>query len=338
MTALCTKRFLAAATALPLALAPPALTAQREEKLDGYAEWRKADVLIVDGQRVRVSAGARFKGGGEARDFQSIPLGYEVKVKGARAADGTLLAQEVEARPNGDALFEGELRSAFDEAEQRYRRRGRMFEEGEGGTTARDHGRLRESGEEVERVRAIANDLTPGYLRREDFRVYVVDNKEWNAMAAPNGSIYVFSGLLADMDDDELAIVLGHELVHATHEHSRKHFKKNMLVQLAALGVVAGAESIDSKGKRLALQVAALLGASAWTSGYGRDYEDQADRVGLRYAHEGGYQVAKGPRMWSRFARKYGDSNKLVNFFFGNHSVARARSRNLERELALNYR
>ena len=41
--------------------------------------------------------------------------------------------------------------------------------------------------------------------------------------------------------------------------------------------------------------------------------------------------------LWRRFAEKYGEQNKALNFFFGNHSVARDRERNLNRELALNY-
>jgi predicted Zn-dependent protease len=80
-----------------------------------------------------------------------------------------------------------------------------------------------------------------------------------------------------------------------------------------------------------------VLGASAWTSGYGRSHEDQADRVGLRYAAEGGFDVSKGPGLWNRFAQKYGNSPKALNFFFGDHSVAQDRARNLAREIALNY-
>lgn len=314
------------------------LAADGEVRLDGYAEWRQGDTLIVDGQRVRPSSRLKFKGGGEARDFNSIPLGYETKLKGVRLIDGTVLARELEAKPNGDALFENDLRSAFDEMEKQYLRRGRMYDEDEDGNVSEDYGRLRDEGRDVDRVRRITRDIVPGYMKPEDFRVYVVDNKDWNAMAAPNRSIYVFSGLLRDMDDDQVAIVLGHELVHATHEHSRRQFKKQMLIQLAALGVLAGAESIDNAGKRIALQAIALIGASAWSNGYGRSHEDQADRVGLRYAYEGGYAVEKGPGLWMRFAEKYGDGNKIVNFFFSDHSQSLARSRNLERELALNYR
>jgi hypothetical protein len=331
------KRTLALLTILSLAAGAPPSPAAQEERLDGYAEFRRGAVLVVDGQRVRASSGARFKGSGEARSFGSIPLGYEVKVKGVRLADGTVLAREVEARPNGKALFEGELKEAFDETEEKFRRRGRVWEEGGDGRVA-DYGRLVESGPEVRRVRSVAAELVPPYLDAEGFRAYVVDNDEWNAMAAPNGSIYVFSGLLRDMDDDELAIVLGHEMAHATHEHSRKQFKKDLLIQLAAVGVVTAAEGIDSKARRTALQVAALLGASAWVNGYGRAHEDQADRVGLRYAYEAGYDVEKGPPVWRRFAKKYGGAPRVLNFFFGDHSVAQDRARNLERELDRNYR
>src|SRR4029450_12182313 len=65
--------------------------------------------------------------------------------------------------------------------------------------------------------------------------------------------------------------------------------------------------------------------------------EDQADRVGLRYAYEAGYDISKGPRLWQRFAKKYGESGKAANFFFGDHSLSSARAINLERQLALNY-
>lgn len=273
------RRWLAGFLATSLLLGPmPVRAAEGEqlEKLTGYAEWRKGDLLIVDGQRVRVAPSTDFKGHDEAKDFTSIPLGYEVKVKGVRQKDGTLLARELEAKTNGDALFEGDLREAFDEMEQKFLKSGRMYEEGDEGEVEEDYGQLKTSGPNVERVRRITGKLVPPYLKPEEFRVYVVDNDEWNAMAAPNRSIYVFSGLLKDLDDDEVAIVLGHELTHATHEHSRRQFKKDVVIQLAALGVIAAAEgTIDNKTKRVIVQALAVIGALAWKNGYGRAYEDQ---------------------------------------------------------------
>jgi Zn-dependent protease with chaperone function len=323
--------------ALAGCLAAAAAVAIADEKHEGYAEFRQRDALVVDGQRVRAGVRTKFKGAGEARSFEAVPLGYELRIRGQRLADGTLLATEVEAKPNGSAFMEADLVKAFDATEAQYRAQGRVFEEGEKGKQT-NLGRLEESGPRVERVRSIVRLVCPPYLRPEDLRVYVVENPEWNAMAAPNRSIYVFSGLLDAMDDDEVAIVLGHELAHATHEHSRRAFKKQIWLMLGATVVAVASEEIENDAKRLGAQLGTMLVASALSSGYGRSQEDQADRVGLRYAYEGGYAVQRGPGLWDKFAEKYGDNNKAVNFFFGDHSVARDRARNLRREIDWNYR
>jgi predicted Zn-dependent protease len=186
-------------------------------------------------------------------------------------------------------------------------------------------------------VSRIVDNLLPAYVPRESVRVYVIDNKEWNAFAMGNYSIYVFTGLLRDMDDDEIAIVLGHELVHATHEHSRRQFKKDMWVQLAMLGALGAASTIDSDTQQAVAGLAVLAAGSALKNGYGRGMEDQADRVGLRYAYEAGYDITKGPRLWNRFAKKYGEGNKAMNFFFSDHSLSAARATKLEKEIAYNY-
>jgi hypothetical protein len=321
---------------LLLLVAVPAAGQAQQEKVDGYLEWRQGSELVVDGQRVRLASSGKFKGKGEAADLASVPLGYEIKAKGTRSADGVLVAVELEAKPNNSALFEKQVKSATDQAEAEYRRAGNFFQQASGGKL-QTIGRLHEDGPDVERVRGIMDTLVPPYLDPDDIRVYVIDNPEWNAFAMGNYSIYVFSGLLDDMDDDEVAIILGHELAHATHEHTRRQFKKAMWVQLAAVGVAAAAEEIDDKTARAVTQLLVSFGAMAWANGYGRNLEDQADRVGLRYAYEGGFDITKGPRLWNRFAKKYGEPGKVSNFFFGNHSLARQRALALERELTLNY-
>ncbi len=310
-------------------------TGGRGEKVDGYAEYRLGDCIIADAQRVCPAPGLKFKGSADAKSFASVPLGYELKAKGVRKADGSLLAREVEAKPNGSAMFEGEIRSATDKAEAQARARGR-FVEGEGSKET-SIGRLIESGPQVDRVRYIVDSLLPPYLHPEQVRIYVIENKEWNAFAMGNYSIYVFTGLLNDMDDDEVAIVLGHELVHATHEHSRKQFKRDMWIQLGLLGALGATSTIDDDTKQAVVALVAVAGASALQNGYGRGMEDQADRVGLRYAYEAGYDITKGPRLWNRFAKKYGEGNKVVNFFFADHSQSAARATKLEKEIAYNY-
>ena len=54
-------------------------------------------------------------------------------------------------------------------------------------------------------------------------------------------------------------------------------------------------EEIANDAARVGTQLGTMLMASAMNSGYGRSQEDQADRVGLRYAYQGGYEVETSP-------------------------------------------
>lgn len=310
-------------------------TTAKTEKLNGYAEWRRGDIVIVDGQRVRVTPATKFKGK-NIRSIDDIPLGYEINAKGVRLSDGVMQAVELEAKPNGQAFLEADVKQATDEIEQTWLRAGEMYEpKDDGGKEV--IGKTVEEGPRADRVRSIMSRLRPPYVADNVLRVHVVETKEWNAAAMGNGAIWVYSGLIDEMTDDELAIVLGHELAHYTHEHSRRAAKSGVWTQIVAAGAVAAAEAIDNRKAREAVQLAALLGAVVRMSGYSRDQEDQADRVGLRYAYEGGFDVAEGPRLWDRFREKYGNGDKVTNFLFGGHSRPSDRIRNIRRELSINY-
>jgi Zn-dependent protease with chaperone function len=308
--------------------------AQDSIKLDSYAEWKRSGELIVDGQRVRVGPGTRWKG--KFTRIDDVPLGFEVRVQGSRQIDGSIVAREIDVRPNGAALFEADVRQGTDELEGLWLRAGEAFEADARGNK-KLLGEIERDGARVARVERLIRRLAPPSVDHKTVRVYVIDNKEWNAMAMGNGAVWIFDGIMKDLSDDELAIVVGHELAHYTHEHSRRQLRKGIWGQMGSLAALLAAEAVDSNALRTAAQLGTALGFSAWMSGYGRDLEDQADRVGLRYAYEGGFDVSKAPQVWQRFLEKYGEGDRVTNFFFSDHSLASARRRNLERELQYNY-
>ena len=117
-------------------------------------------------------------------------------------------------------------------------------------------GDISDSGPRVERVRRIMDRLRPPYIGTERLRVRVIDTKEWNASAMGNGAIWVYSGLLDAMSDDEMAIVLGHELTHFTHEHSRRNAKRGMFTQIIGLSAIVASSTIDNNAAR----TSAMLG------------------------------------------------------------------------------
>ena len=282
----------------------PSAAADKTEHLSGYAEWRKGAELIVDGQRLRTNAQTEWTG--NFTSLSAVPLGYEVRSNGIRDADGALLATAVDVRPNGNALFESDVRQGTDALEGLWLHGGEAFE-GDASGRRLLIGDVHKDGRDVERVRRLVRRIAPPYVDQSKLRVYVIDNKEWNAMAMGNGAIWVFRGIMDDMTDNDLALVVGHELTHYTHEHSRRQMKRAVWAQVGSLAAILAAEAIDSGSARLATQLGASLGFTAWTKGYGRDLEDQADRVGLRYAHEGGFDVANAPGVWQRFLDKYGE-------------------------------
>ena len=304
-------------------------------KLDGYAEYNEGGILVVEGQRVYALNDTRFKGDG-IRTLASIPLGHEVKVEGRRQPSGMVRATKIEAKPNGSAMYESEVVSATNRIEKMWVDAGEMYMED--GRRRRSVGDILDSGPEVERVRGILLKLLPPYVDADDVRVHVVETKQWNASAMGNGAIWVYTGLVNDMSDDEIAIILGHELAHYTHEHSRRGMKKNMWGQIAGVAGAVGAGAIDSGAGRSAAGLGASLGISAWQRGYSREMEDQADRVGLRYAYEAGFDVSQGPELWKKFREKYGEQDTMSTFLFGSHSRPTDRIRNINRELRMNYR
>ena len=310
-----------------LALVSSASAQGKQQTINGYADYYKDGVLIVEGQRITATQATVFK---KLSGLAAVPLGAEVKVKGVRQPDGSFLASNVEAKQNGMAMFEHDALSATTALENYWVTNGMMLvQRADGGLSS--EGLIISDGPGVDRVRNIMARLLPPYIRPDRVRVRLVENENWNASAMANGAIWVHTSLLRDMSDDELAVILGHELAHFTYEHTRRKMKQLMWVNLAA--AASGAATNNPT-----VQQYLALGFSAWRNGYSRDHEDQADRVGLRYAYEGGFDVEKGSRVWLRFLERYGEADKFTNLLRGSHSRPSERHAHLQTEISMNYR
>lgn len=123
----------------------------------------------------------------------------------------------------------------------------------------------------------------------------VTDGQEadlWNAWATP-GQITVTNRLLEFMDsDDELAIVMGHELAHLTQGHIAKGLGTSVLGNVLATAI----------GEVTHVPMLGNLAGGATSSAFSRNFEREADYVGLRYAHAANYDITVGPRLWERVA------------------------------------
>jgi Zn-dependent protease with chaperone function len=292
--------------------------------------------MVVDGQRIRWDNQTHLKLD-RVSSVVNIPLGYEINIKGIRTGDGSVLALQLDAKANGIAAYENEVRQWCDDQESAWMRNSAVFQIASDGTR-KEGARIIDSGPDVDRVRRILTRLVPPYVDAARLRIHVIQSNTWNAFAMGNGAIGVNKGLLDDVSDDELASVLGHELVHFTYEHIRRGTRNRVLVQLTAKFAQVALERVHSNATNVALTVGADLALMAWNNGYSRQLEDQADRVGLRYAYEGGFDVTRAPKMWQRILERSGQLDRVSNLFLGSHSRPSDRIRNIERELRLNYR
>jgi len=117
-------------------------------------------------------------------------------------------------------------------------------------------------------------------------RIRLKETGKINAYAKFSGIEFTTGMVHFVEDEDELAVIMGHELAHLT----AKHLPKN--ITMATLcGTIGGLTG-----------PLAPLTTQALYAPYSRKNEREADYLGLIYAHNAGYDVQKGASLWKRFA------------------------------------
>jgi predicted Zn-dependent protease len=129
---------------------------------------------------------------------------------------------------------------------------------------------------------------------RQSFEFFVVKDSMLNAFALPGGYIGVHTGLiLSARAESELAGVLAHEISHVTQSHLARLFGKQSQAQLAALLSMAVAILAARSNPDVAIG-AALTGQAAGIQqqlNFSRDFEREADRLGLTMLEQAGYDT-----------------------------------------------
>ena len=157
---------------------------------------------------------------------------------------------------------------------------------------------------QLQRLRMISNRLIPqapqwnDRARQWNWQVNLLGSKEINAFCMPGGKIAFYTGILEQLKltDDEVAMIMGHEMAHALREHARARIAKSQGTgTLLSLG--AQLLGLGQMG-----DLAANLGTQLLTLRYSRDDETDADLVGLELAARGGYNPQASVSLWEKMA------------------------------------
>ena len=114
------------------------------------------------------------------------------------------------------------------------------------------------------------------------------DPQTLNAFALPGGQVFITYGLLSKLQDEaQLAGVLGHEVGHVVNRHAAEHMATGQLGQLLSMAAGVAATDEQGRGQRAAM-VAAMINQMVQLK-YSRGDELEADRVGMDYMTQAGY-------------------------------------------------
>jgi len=141
-----------------------------------------------------------------------------------------------------------------------------------------------------------------------EYHFYVVKNHEYNAFATPAGHVFVNSGLLEAMEnEEELAGILSHEIAHVVCRHISQKIDRAQKIGIATLAGVAAGILLGVGGSATAANAITMGSAAAGQSlelSYSREDEFQADQIGLVCLTKAGYTgeglLSMLKKLWSR--------------------------------------
>lgn len=200
------------------------------------------------------------------------------------------------------------------------------------GQAAAQHALAPDNHPQLLRLRRIAQRIIPHALawnpRAKDWKweVSLIGSKQINAFCMPGGKIAFYTGILdqLQLSDDEVAMVMGHEIAHALREHARARMGKNAATSIGAnvLGQLLGAGALG--------QQVIGGGAKLLTLSFSREDETEADLIGMELAARAGYDPRSGISLWQKMSA----ANKgAPPQWLSTHPASNTRIADIERNL-----
>lgn len=185
---------------------------------------------------------------------------------------------------------------------------------------------------QVQRLRYIAQCIIPHTYewnpraRQWRWEVNLIGSRQINAFCMPGGKIAFYYGILDQLEfgDDEVAMIMGHEMTHALREHAREQMGKNMATR-GAIELGSAILGLGNGGRLLA-----DMGGQLLTLRFGRADETEADLVGLELAARAGYEPQAAVTLWQKMAAA---SKRSQVELLSTHPSGPTRISDLERNL-----
>lgn len=159
---------------------------------------------------------------------------------------------------------------------------------------------LRRVGERiVTAARARGADLPPS----AQWEFVVFEDDQVNAFAMPGGKVGFYTGIFPLFDDDnDLAVVMGHEIAHVAAHHGQEKVSHQLAAQTVglALAIGLGVGEVDHTTQQIVMASYGLGSSVGFVLPYSRTMESEADHIGLVYSSAAGYDPRVSVPFWEK--------------------------------------
>jgi len=157
----------------------------------------------------------------------------------------------------------------------------------------------------VQRYYASRNNAS--LLQGYNWEYNLVNDNAINAWCMPGGKIVVYSGLLpVTLNENALAVVIGHEVSHALLQHGNQRMSGSMLQQLGGMTLSVAISKKPSETQDIFMQAYGIGTEVGVMLPFSRKHELEADRYGLIWAAMAGYDPNEALAFWDRMEKASG--------------------------------
>jgi hypothetical protein len=184
----------------------------------------------------------------------------------------------------------------------------------------------------VEYINRIGQNIVKNSDAKVPFTIKVLDTDEINAMALPGGFFYVNSGLILACDsEDELAGVMAHEISHVAAHHAAREMTKMNYMQLGQIPLIIFTQGTWTgygiyEASQLAIPLTFLQ--------FSREYEAEADFLGIQYMYKAGYDPQGMVSIFEKLSALEKHKPGALSRAFSDHPATPDRIAAVENEIA----
>jgi predicted Zn-dependent protease len=129
----------------------------------------------------------------------------------------------------------------------------------------------------------------------------ISDDKTLNAYCLPGGKVAVYSGILKlASNDDELAVVLSHEIAHALAEHGNERMSEQLVLQFGGMVLDKVFEKNPAQTRQVFQSVYGIGTSVGVALPHSREQESEADKIGLILLIQAGYNPDSAISFWDK--------------------------------------